>query len=113
MVHGLQNGRKFGFPTANVQLYKPESFEKGVYACWVEVSNRLFKGMLYIGTRPTLDLTELSLEIHILDFDEDIYDMDISFVVVEKIRSEQKFPNIKELIQQVERDKEAIRNLLD
>ena len=56
VIHGEGNGRKFGFPTANVQPDTPVNIEKGAYAAWVKYDGKRHKGMLYVGTRPTLGL---------------------------------------------------------
>ncbi len=112
VIHGLQNGRKFGFPTANVQLEKAPKIDKGVYAVKLEVLGKPFKGMLYVGTRPTLNLCELSFEINILDFNRDIYDQILSFNIVEKIRDEIRFDNTTSLIEQLRLDRKAVRAVL-
>lgn len=111
--HGLHNGERFGFPTANVFLHESIELDKGVYAVRVCVDGQALKGMLYVGTRPTLNLNDITLEINIFDFNEDIYGKEIMFSIVQKIRSEQKFSSINELIQQLERDKVSAQQLLD
>jgi riboflavin kinase/FMN adenylyltransferase len=64
--------------------------------------------MLYVGTRPTLDLQETTIEIHILDFNEDLYNEQISFQILCKIRDEIQFKSIDKLIEQLYRDKEMV-----
>ncbi len=112
VIRGLQNGRKFGFPTANVRLEHTLSIDKGVYAVKLEVIGRTYKGMLYVGTRPTLDLSELSFEINILDFHRNIYDEILSFDIIEKIRDEVRFDNTNALIEQLKKDRKAVRAVL-
>lgn len=112
VIHGLQNGRKFGFPTANVKLDNAPEIGKGVYAVKLEVIGQQYKGMLYVGTRPTLDLNELSFEINILDFHKDIYDEVLSFEIIKKIRDEQRFDNVNALIEQLKLDRKAVRAAL-
>jgi len=106
VIHGLHNGESFGFPTANVLLNQPCTIAYGVYAVTVSIDNQTLKGMLYVGTRPTLNLSEQSLEINIFDFSGDLYDRDIAFTIVAKIRDEVKFNNVDELIRQLHQDKQ-------
>ena len=109
VVHGMQNGRKFGFPTANIALISEDNMpEKGVYAVNVLVEEKTCQGMLYVGTRPTLHLKGISIEIHIFDFNQDIYDHIISFELLQKIRGEQQFDTIEELIQQIKHDQDSV-----
>ena len=69
--------------------------------------------MLYVGTRPTLQLSELSLEIHLFDFQEDIYGKQLQFEILKKIREEKKFDTPQQLIEQLRLDKEKIISLLN
>ena len=109
VIHGLQNGRKFGFPTANVALTSEDNMpEKGVYAVNVSIEEKSYQGMLYAGTRPTLHLTSISIEIYIFDFDQDIYDKPLSFELLQKIRDERKFDTIEDLIQQIKHDQDNV-----
>jgi len=114
VIHGLHNGEGFGFPTANIQVERPSDLKKGVYAVIVKVSEKVYKGMLYVGTRPTLHLKELTFEIHIFNFRRNIYDQHISFSIVEKIRNEKRFSNTDALIEQLKKDRadvlEVFRN---
>ena len=98
VIQGLGNGHKFGFPTANVQPDTPVTLEKGAYAAWVRYDGKRYKGMLYVGTRPTLDLHELTYEIHVIDANPRLYGKKISFKPVYKIAEEKKFRSEKELI---------------
>jgi riboflavin kinase/FMN adenylyltransferase len=111
VVHGLGRGKDFGFPTINIKLNDSElDIEKGVYATLVSVDDQLYKGMLYVGTRPTLDLQKMTIEIHILEFDKNIYDKQISFQILQKIRAEIHFNNIKNLIKQLHQDAKTVYN---
>lgn len=107
VIHGLHNGESFGFPTANIQLDTPQDIDLGVYAVTLQVDQQHLNGMMYVGTRPTLNLTELSLEIHLFDFDGDIYGKSVSFTIIDKIRDEVRFNSTDELIQQLHLDKQA------
>ena len=112
VIHGLENGRKFGFPTANVQPDTPAELEKGVYAVWVKIDGNRYKGMLYVGTRPTLGLHETTYEINIFNFRKSLYGKTISFRVIQKIRGEKRFKNTDELMAALRHDKETVSELL-
>lgn len=112
VIHGLENGRKFGFPTANVQPDTPPALEKGVYAVWVKIDGKRYKGMLYVGTRPTLGLHEPTYEINIFNFRKNLYGKSISFRVVQKIRGEKRFKDTDELTAALQHDKETVSELL-
>ena len=113
VIKGLQNGRKFGFPTANLHLDDQKMLiEKGVYAIHIFLKNNTLNGMLYVGTRPTLNLSNISVEINIFDFNEDIYDEKLSFSVIKKIRDEKKFENTAALIQQLKSDQHEAMQIL-
>jgi riboflavin kinase/FMN adenylyltransferase len=114
VVNGFKVGRKIGFPTANIV---PENAEKlipamGVYAVRVNWNNQTYKGMLNIGQRPTLDNgTQISIEVHIIGFDKDIYNESLRMDFLQKIRDEQKFDNVDQLINQLHKDKQMVLNL--
>jgi riboflavin kinase/FMN adenylyltransferase len=79
----------------------------GVYAVKVDTENRAYRGMMNIGIRPTLaeQVHNFTIEVHILDFDQDIYGKDIRLHFVERIRNEKKFRDAGELIEQLKRDR--------
>lgn len=112
VIQGLGNGHKLGFPTANVQPDTPVPIEKGAYAAWVKYDGKRRKGMLYVGTRPTLNLHELTYEIHILDASPRLYGKPIAFKPVYKIAEEKKFRNQKELVHALFDYKDAAKQLL-
>ena len=114
VVRGLQNGRTFGFPTINISLDEHCSVEDtGVFAVELILQGKKYKGMLYVGTRPTLSLQEKTLEINIFDFDQECYDAEVKFRIGKKIRSEQKFASVEELISQLKKDKDEILQIFD
>jgi len=111
VVKGLGNGKKIGFPTLNIKLIDNElSIEVGVYVVTINIQNVIYKGMLYVGSRPTLNLKEKSIEIHVLNFEENIYNEQISFQIWQKIRDEVRFENIERLMEQLHHDKEMVYN---
>ena len=113
VAHGLQNGRTFGYPTVNVTGVTPSlSFTSGVYAAKVRVHGGEYGAMLYVGTRPTLGLTESTLEIHLFDYAGDLYGTSLEFALLGKVRDERKFPSVAALVAQLRRDEEEIRAVL-
>ena len=115
VVSGQKVGRTIGFPTANMQLYEPLKLipADGVYSVFVEVLGKVHIGICNIGTRPTVgESNERTIETHILDFEEDIYGLDIKLEFVGSIRPEQKFPSLDALKEQLGKDKDYAYNLL-
>ncbi|MBP5400724.1 MAG: riboflavin kinase [Bacteroidales bacterium] len=111
--HGLRNGRTFGYPTANVTAVTPPlAVGTGVYAAKVRVDGCEYGAMLYAGTRPTLGLEEPTLEIYLFDFKGDLYDQKLHFALFGKIRDEQKFLSVEDLIVQLHKDEVEIREKL-
>jgi len=111
IIHGKKNGRKFGFPTVNILLDSDQQIsDTGVFATQINVLNNSYQGMLYVGYRKTLDLSHLSIEINIFDFNEDIYDQYIQFKILKKIRPDQTFNTIDQLINQIQLDEIEIKN---
>lgn len=116
VIEGNQLGRKIGFPTANIDTYDRHKLvpADGVYAVLVESGGRVLKGMLNIGIRPTVNYNadHKSIEVHIFNFDEDIYNSDITILFVEKIRNEQKFDGIELLKEQLINDQKIAIGIL-
>jgi len=114
VVRGNAIGRTIGFPTANISIadeYKLIA-AVGVYACRVLWMDKMYKGMSNIGYRPTINQGGLTIEVNIFDFDEDIYDEQITISFVERMRDEIKFENLEALKTQLKKDKEASMKLL-
>jgi riboflavin kinase/FMN adenylyltransferase len=111
---GRQLGRTIGFPTANVNVSKKYKLIPafGVYAVKVHLRDQIFKGVMNIGNRPTVDGIGITQEVHILDFDDDIYGEILKVDVVDYIRPELKFEGVKELIEQIKLDCEKAREIL-
>lgn len=113
VVRGLQNGRQFGFPTINVRLNADCHWDEvGVFAAKVTLRGQSYNGMMYVGTRPTLNLTEKTIEINLFNFEGDCYDEPVDVCVGQKIRGEQNFASIDDLIFQLKKDKNEILQLL-
>ena len=115
VVSGYQVGRKIGFPTANLRVDFSNKLipSTGVYAVRVFVNGQQRKGILNIGHRPTLNNgNNLSIEVHILDFQGDIYNQKMRLEFIEFLRPEVKFDSIDELITQMHKDKEEAIKVL-
>ena len=112
VVRGNRLGSSIGFPTANVQLHNLTQLPWfGVYAVRVHIDKKTYLGCLNIGINPTVEANlDTKIEIHILEFDEIIYDKDISFELIEFIRDEKKFESIDDLTAQIQLDVDKIKN---
>lgn len=115
VIHGDKRGKKIGYPTANLKPEHPNKIipKDGVYAVKVRVDTDWYKGMMNIGTRPTFeDEQKRTLEVHLFNFDQEIYGKAVQVRFVERIRDEQKFDGIEELIAQLESDKKQSQAVL-
>lgn len=112
VVKGNHLGHKLGFPTANLKVVDRHKLipANGVYAVKVLYQGAEYKGMLNIGMRPTVDGEEKTIEVHIINFDADIYGEEISLVFESWIRDEQKFESLDALKKQLEKDKQFVLN---
>jgi riboflavin kinase / FMN adenylyltransferase len=114
VVKGRQLGRTIGFPTANVQVQKNYKLipKNGVYACRISLRNQSYNGIMNIGNRPTVEGVGRTQEVHIFDFDDDIYGENIKIDVIDFIRDEIKFESIEKLITQIKSDCNKAKNIL-
>ena len=112
VVRGNRLGSSIGFPTANVQLHNLTQLPRfGVYAVRVHIDKKTYLGCLNIGINPTVEANlDTKIEIHIIEFEENIYDKDISFELIEFIRDEKKFGSIDDLTAQIQLDVDKIKN---
>jgi riboflavin kinase/FMN adenylyltransferase len=99
-----RGGKLLGIPTANINLQDELCPKTGIYAVTVEYHNRLYKGVANIGYSPTFNDNEFTVEVHLLDFAENIYGEKIRVNFIERIRDEKKFADISELKDQINRD---------
>ncbi len=107
-----RGGKLLGFPTANINLHDELCPKPGVYAVTVESMGRSYQGVANIGYSPTFDDHEFTVEVHILDFDNDIYGQEIRVNFIQRIRNEIKFSNIDELSDQITKDVLIARDML-
>ena len=111
VIHGKKIGRTIGYPTANISIDQLKLLpKKGAYIVDVFLGERKLKGMLSIGTNPTVFGNSLSVEVYILDFDEDIYGKEISVNFREFLHDEIKFETIEKLIDKLDEDKISTEN---
>ncbi len=115
VVDGYKVGRKIGFPTANLQVNCSDKLipSEGVYAVYVYVEGKKWAGMLNIGHRPTINNGKnLSIEVNILNFSEDIYHKEMRIEFVKYLRPEEKYDTIDALIAQMHKDREKTARIL-
>lgn len=115
VVDGHRVGREIGYPTANIRPLEADKLipADGVYAVRVVVDDKEHDGMLSIGRRPTLNNgTDRSIEVHIFDFEQDVYHQTLRLSFVAHLRPVQSFASIEELIQQLRLDEQHARTLL-
>ena len=104
VVYGRQLGRQLGVPTANIRLQRYRAALEGVFAVTVIGLDRQYEGIANIGVRPTVDGREPLLEVHIFDFDEDIYGRLLTVTFLRKVRDERTFDGLDSLKTQIEQD---------
>ena len=110
---GKQNGRKLGFPTANIKYNTEMTLPKsGVYAGYTHTEGVRYKSIINIGNNPTFDAEKITVESHIFNFDKDIYGKTADIEFVSYLREDEKFNNINELILQIETDKNKADEIL-
>jgi riboflavin kinase/FMN adenylyltransferase len=107
-----RGGKLLGFPTANIILHDELCPKTGIYAVTVECGNKKYKGVANIGYSPTFGDQEFGVEVHILDFSDDIYGRKIRVNFIQRIRDEKKFSNISELSDQIKKDIVKAREIL-
>lgn len=112
VVRGNHLGHKIGFPTANIKILNSHKLvpANGVYAVRVLTHGKEYQGMLNIGVRPTVDGSEKTIEVHIIDFDKDVYGEELTLFFEDRIRDEQKFESLDALKKQLEKDKLRVLN---
>lgn len=112
VVHGNKIGRTIGIPTANLNVDNEKLIPKnGVYIIESNIKKHVYKGLLNIGIRPTINGSSQTIETHLIDFNGDIYDEKITLYIKKRLRNEIKFSSIAELQQQIEIDKNLLRSI--
>lgn len=116
VIHGDKRGKKIGFPTANIKPEHPNKIvpRDGVYAVRVRVDGQWYGGMMNIGTRPTFEEEyHKTLEVHLFEFDRDIYGKNIQVRFIKRIRDEKKFGGVEELVEQLKHDRKESLDILE
>lgn len=114
VVHGNGFGKEFGFPTANMAVSKDFILpSNGVYITKCIVDNKIYHSVTNVGFKPTIGSNHISVETHVLDFDEDLYDKEIEILFFEKCRDEKKYETIDGLINQINKDVVAVKNFFN
>ncbi len=108
-----RGGSLLGFPTANILLQNELFPSTGVYAVWAELAGKIHAAVANIGYNPTFGNDCLSVEVHIFDFNQNVYDQNIKVYFVQRLRSEKKFAGIEELKSQISLDCKLARNILE
>jgi riboflavin kinase/FMN adenylyltransferase len=113
VVRGDNLGKKIGFPTANLSAHSEQFPPNGVYAAEARIDGELHRGVVNLGVRPTImsGTLERVLEIHLFDFNRDIYGKDVEVRFVKYLRPEQKFDGIETLVAHIRRDIDQARQL--
>jgi len=114
VVRGDGIGKALGYPTANIRPAEDYKLvpANGIYAVRVKVESENYSGMLYIGTRPTMNKTERNIEVNIFNFNRDIYDKTITVMFRKRIRDDIRFSSAEELSRQLRNDKEEALKIL-
>ncbi len=113
VVVGDRRGRTLGFPTANVKVDSRMMLPgDGIYATWTVIDGERYPSATSIGVRPTFGLTERLVEAHVMDFNADIYGRQLSVEFVAKVRDQETFASVEELIEQIRQDVADSRSVL-
>ena len=111
VIDGKKLGRTIGYPTANIEVDELKLLpKKGAYIVEVYVKNKSYKGMLSIGTNPTVNGEKLTVEVYILDFNEEIYGEEITVKFRDFLHEEIKFESLQKLIERLNEDKKLTEN---
>ncbi|KXI28181.1 bifunctional riboflavin kinase/FAD synthetase [Paraglaciecola hydrolytica] len=112
VLHGDKKGRTIGFPTANLKMKRVKVPVNGVFAVQVTIKNQTYAGVANIGHRPTVNGQRTQLEVHLFDFNQNLYGQFISVALVHKIREEMKFDSFEQLHQQIQQDAKKAQQML-
>ncbi len=110
VVRGEGRGRRLGFPTANLRVAAGTEPPQGVFAARVHRAGVEFAAVANIGTRPTFDGQEVSVEVHLLDFEGDLYDERLRVTLERRLRGERRFDTVEELRRQIAGDIQQARS---
>lgn len=112
VVHGSHRGHELGFPTANLKTSNELIPAFGVYAVLARVEGRTLKGVASIGIRPTFDSGPVSVEVFLFEFHENLYGREMEVAFVERLRGEERFSGVDELVRQIRKDVQHAQEVL-
>ncbi len=112
VVPGDHRGKSLGFPTANLLVHNQTFPKRGVYAVQVETGGRRLDGVASIGTHPTFGEGKMTIEVHIFDFDADIYGQFVRVLYLKRLRDELTYDSKESLIRQIHKDVEKAKRVL-
>ena len=114
IIHGRGLGQKWNYPTVNIHIEETYKLipKSGVYIIKTSINNNHIFGIMNIGYRPTIDGKHQTIEVHLLDFNADLYGENIQVQLVYRLRDEQKFVSVDELFAQIKRDESNARKLI-
>lgn len=114
VMHGSKKGKELGYPTANIHVEAQYKLipSNGVYAVKIYHDDREYTGMLNIGDNPTFADKNWSIEVHIFEFDKNIYNQTVEIAFIQRMRDEMKFSSVDELIQQMKEDEVNAKEIL-
>ncbi len=112
VIWGTARGRLLGVPTANVEILNELYPKNGVYAVEVQIEKKTYPGVANVGVNPTFGDDRFSVEVHIFDFDRNIYGEEIQVAFIERIRGEKAFETPDALVKQIRRDMDHARHIL-
>lgn len=113
VIAGSKRGKRLGYPTANLEVKGYLIPYEGIYAAKIRMDKKIYNGVVYIGSNPTFQRNTLFVEVHLFDFDKDIYGKSMEVSFIERIRGEKSFKTEKELINQISKDVEEARIILN
>ena len=110
VIKGHKKGRTIGFQTANISVENPDKIipKEGVYTAQVNIANEWYLGMINIGTNPTVNGQQQSIELHIINWSGNVYDQRLQVALLDRVRDEVKFDSMADLQLQLEKDKDFI-----
>ena len=112
VIEGKKRGAKLGFPTANIKPHKELLPKNGIYAAIMSMEGKRHPSVLNLGLNPTFGESQLSLEVHVLDFQGNLYGKTLEVLFIERIREERKFPGPEALVVQMKDDADQARAIL-
>jgi len=108
VIRGDSRGKSLGFPTANIALHK--KIPEGIYASTVTINGKSYQAASFVGSAKTFKKTDVKLESHIFNFDQEIYGKSVVVRLYKKVRGNKIFDSIEELVAQMKKDVEEIKS---